>query len=286
MKLTRRRLSVAGARPPAVELHDIALAYRLCRNRSGSLQDHVFSLMRRQLSYEDLWALNGVSFSVQPGELVAVIGPNGAGKTTLLKVIARVLPPTRGRVVVRGMIAPMIELGAGFNAELTGLENILLYGSILGHDPAHLRRRAPAIAEYANLTSFLDVPLRSYSSGMLGRLAFAIATEGEPEVLLVDEVLAVGDESFRHRSEERISQIIERGTAVLLVTHALEMASALADRAIWVDSGRIIEQGATDSVIARYRAAAAAGIAAERSGSSSAMPAEPSVSLMSRRVCT
>jgi ABC-type polysaccharide/polyol phosphate transport system ATPase subunit len=243
----------------AIELTDVALAYRLCRNRTPSLQEHIFGLLRRQISYEQHWALGGVSLSVHPGELVAMIGPNGAGKTTLLKVIARVLPPTRGRVIVRGRIAPMIELGAGFNAELTGAENILLYGAVLGHQPSELRRHLADIAAFAELEDYLDVPLRSYSSGMLGRLAFAIATWEEPEVVLVDEVLAVGDESFRQRSEERIARIIGRGAAVVLVTHALEMALDLADRVVWLDHGRVVEQGAPARVIANYRSASRAG---------------------------
>jgi ABC-type polysaccharide/polyol phosphate transport system ATPase subunit len=247
----RTRRAEPGA-PPAIEVHDAALVYRLARNRSPSLQEHVFSLLKRQVTYEQLWALNGVSLAVARGELLVVIGPNGAGKTTLLKLIGRVLPPTSGRVVVRGLVAPMIELGAGFNAELTGLENIMLYGAILGHDLGYLRRHADAIAEFARLEEFMDVPLRCYSSGMLARLAFAIATEGRPDVLLVDEILAVGDEAFRHKSEERIERVMGEGTAVVLVTHALQMASALADRAIWLDHGRIMATGLPDDVITAY----------------------------------
>lgn len=257
LRRSRPRLSrVRSMAAPAVEVHDLGLAYRLVRNRSPSLQEHIFSLLRRQVSYERLWALDGVSLSVAPGELLAVIGPNGAGKTTLLKVMGRVLPPTSGRVVVRGLVAPMIELGAGFNAELTGVENILLYGSILGHSVRYLRRRIDAIASFARLEEFMDVPLRCYSSGMLGRLAFAIATEGKPDVLLVDEILAVGDEAFRRSSEERIDQVMAEGTAVVLVTHSLELVSQLADRAVWLERGKIVSSGLPDDVIHAYRVSA------------------------------
>jgi ABC-2 type transport system ATP-binding protein len=253
---TRASLLAPLSLPPAIEVHDAALAYRLVRNGSSSLQEHIVSLLRRQVRYERLWALDGVSLSVAAGELLVVVGPNGAGKTTLLKLIGRVLPPTRGRVVVRGLVAPMIELGAGFNSELTGLENILLYGSILGHSVRHLRRRADAIASFARLEEFMDVPLRCYSSGMLARLAFAIATDGHPDVLLVDEILAVGDEAFRQASEERIERVMSEGTAVMLVTHALDMAAELADRAIWLDHGKIMASGRPDEVIHAYRVSA------------------------------
>jgi ABC-type polysaccharide/polyol phosphate transport system ATPase subunit len=261
----RRGRGPRGAALPAIEVHEAALAYRLARNRSPSIQEHVFSLLKRQVSYERLWALKGVSLSVARGELVVVVGPNGAGKSTLLKLIGRVLPPTQGRVLVRGLVAPMIELGAGFNAELTGLENIMLYGAILGHDLGYLRRRAAAIVEFAQLGEFMDVPLRCYSSGMLARLAFAIATEGQPDVLLVDEILAVGDEAFRHKSEERLAQVMGEGTAVVLVTHSLPMAAELADRAVWLEHGQIMTSGSPNDVIAAYRGSVeCAGAQAER----------------------
>jgi ABC-2 type transport system ATP-binding protein len=238
---------------PAVEVQEVALAYRLPRNQPATVQELAISLFRRQLTYERLWALDGVSLSVYPGELQAVIGPNGAGKTTLLKVIGRVLPPAQGRVIVRGLVAPMIELGAGFHGELTGLENIVGYGSMLGHDPRWMRSQAEPIAEWADLSDFLDVPLRSYSSGMLARLAFAVATVGRPDVLLIDEVLSVGDEAFRARSQERLEELIGDGTAVILVTHALELAVARAGRALWLDRGRPMASGAPAEVVEAYR---------------------------------
>jgi ABC-2 type transport system ATP-binding protein len=235
-----------------MEIVDVALAYRLARDRAGTVAELAIKSIRRQVRYERLWALDGVSFTVAPGETLAVIGPNGAGKSTLLKVLARVLPPERGRVIVRGHVSPIIELGAGLNPELTGLENTVLYGALLGHDPRWLRAHGSQIAAYAGLADFMDVPLRCYSSGMIARLAFAVATLGDPDVLLVDEVLAVGDEAFRQRSAARIDELVSGGTAVVLVTHSLEVARARADRVLWLDHGRPRALGDPDEVIDAY----------------------------------
>jgi ABC-2 type transport system ATP-binding protein len=239
-----------------IEVSSASLAYRLSRSGAASIKEVAVRALRRQLQFEHLWAVRDVSFTVERGAILAVIGANGAGKTTLLKLLARVLPPTEGRVVVRGMVAPLIALGAGFNSELTGRENILLYGSILGHEPRRMKAGAAAIAEWADLTDFLDVPLRSYSSGMLARLGFAIATAVDPSILLVDEVLSVGDEVFRRRSAERISRMIEAGTAVVLVTHDLDTVERMAHEAIWLDHGSVVLRGRPADVVAAYRARA------------------------------
>jgi ABC-type polysaccharide/polyol phosphate transport system ATPase subunit len=172
-----------------------------------------------------------------------------------MKVVARVLPPTAGRVVVRGHVAPLIELGAGFHPDLTGYENLLLYGTILGHDPRELRRNAGEIAEWAEVREFMDVPVRSYSSGMLTRLGFAIATWAEPDILVVDEVLAVGDERFQERSSQRIVGLLHRGTAVLFVSHAMEKIRELAERVLWLDHGNAVMLGEPDEVVDAYIAA-------------------------------
>jgi ABC-2 type transport system ATP-binding protein len=238
---------------PAIEIHDLSLAYRLAHNRPGSVQELAISFLKRQVHYERLWALDGVTLSVDPGELVAVVGPNGAGKTSLLKVIGRVLPPADGRVIVRGLVAPLIELGAGFNSELTGYENLVIYGALLGHEPRWMREQADEIAAWADLEDFMDVPVRAYSSGMIARLAFAVATVGSPDVLLVDEVLAVGDEAFRARSQERLEAMIGAGTAVVLVTHGLEVVEERADRAVWLDRGRVRAQGPPGDIVDAYR---------------------------------
>jgi len=240
---------------PVVQADAVALEYRLARQRTGSAKEFAIRLLRRQVTYERLRALDGVSFRVDPGEVLGVVGHNGAGKSTLLKIVARVLPPSGGRVVVRGTVAPMIELGAGFNAELTGRENVVLYGTLLGRAAADMRRRAAAIAEWAGVTDFLDVPVRSYSTGMLARLGFAVATDVRPDLLIVDEVLSVGDQEFQARSSARITQMMAAGAAVVLVSHDLDAVGALAHRVLWLDHGRVKQLGPADAVLAAYRGA-------------------------------
>lgn len=239
---------------PAIEVRDASLAYRLSRNSAGSFKEFTIRLLRRQVHFEQFWALRGVTFEVHAGEVLGVIGPNGAGKSTLMKLLARVLPPTDGRVIIRGSVAPMIELGAGFNAELTAHENIILNGTLLGRTPAEMRQRAGAIAEWAGLTDFLDVPIRNYSTGMLARLGFAVATDSKPDILVVDEVLSVGDASFQRKSRERIEGLIGEGAAVVLVSHALDTVAEVTDRTLWLDHGNTVALGETSTVLAEYRA--------------------------------
>ena len=237
----------------AIVATDLQLAYRLARNRAGTFKEYALQVLRRQVQYENLLALKGVSFEANYGEVLGVIGPNGAGKSTLMKIVARVLPPTGGRIVVRGSVAPMIELGAGFNPELTAYENIVLYGTLLGRHPDWMRDRAQEIAEWAELTEFMDVPVRSYSSGMLARLGFSIATDTDPQVLVVDEVLSVGDESFQQRSMLRMQKLIRGGAAVVFVSHDLNKVGEIADRVMWLDHGRIVRLGDPGEVIGEYR---------------------------------
>jgi ABC-type polysaccharide/polyol phosphate transport system ATPase subunit len=237
-----------------VDVRDAALAYRRTRHRVSSLKQTAIDTIRRRMAYEQFFALNGVSMQINRGETVAIIGRNGAGKSTLLKVVARVLPPTRGRVIVRGHVAPMIELGAGFNPELTGAENILLYGSLLGRTPKAMRDRIEAIAEWADLREHLDIPVRAYSSGMVARLAFATATDVQPDLLLIDEVLSVGDEDFQTRSKERTQTLMNSGAAVLLVTHDLSAVRQMATRAIYLDHGVPKAAGDPETVIQTYLA--------------------------------
>ena len=236
-----------------VNVENVTLAYRLARNQAGTLKEFAFQLLKRQVRYEKLWAVDGVSFQVQRGEVFALIGPNGAGKTTLMKVVARVLPPTSGRVIVRGSVAPMISLGAGFNPELTGFENIVLYGTLLGREPQDMRDSVDRIADWAGLSEFMDVPVRAYSSGMLARLGFSIATDVDPDVLVVDEVLAVGDQAFQKKSFDRMHALMNGGTAVLLVSHALDKVEEMADRVMWMDKGIVKMVGDPDEVVATYK---------------------------------
>jgi ABC-type polysaccharide/polyol phosphate transport system ATPase subunit len=243
----------------AIELTDVSLAYRLPHDRAGSLKEHALHLLRGRITYEELLALDQLSLSVSRGEILGVIGPNGAGKSTMMKVTARVLPPTRGRVVVRGRIAAMIELAAGLDLELTTAENIVLYGALLGRDPREVRGRVGPILEWAGLEGLGDVPVRTFSSGMLARLGFAVSVDSDPEVLLVDEVLAVGDEAFQRRSLERVLELVCRGTTVVLVSHALSMVEEVASSAAWLDHGRLMRSGNPSEVVMAYRRSLEAG---------------------------
>lgn len=236
-----------------IDAREVGLAYRLSRNRAGTFKEFAIQAMKRQVEHERLWAVRGVSFEVRAGEVFGVIGPNGAGKSSLMKIVARVLPPTEGRVIVRGSVAPMIELGAGFNPELTAHENIVLYGTLLGRTPEFMRERVEAILAWAELLDFADVPTRSFSTGMLARLGFAVATDVQPEVLVVDEVLSVGDEAFQAKSRSRIVQMIESGTAVVLVSHTLNLVSEVATRAMWMDHGAPRLIGPAPEVVEAYR---------------------------------
>jgi ABC-type polysaccharide/polyol phosphate transport system ATPase subunit len=240
---------------PVIEISDASLAYRMARSPSSTLKEYMIKLIKGQVSYEKFWAVRGVSLSVSEGEVFAVVGPNGAGKSTLMKMIARVLPPTAGRVIVRGSVAPLIELGAGFNPDLTGHENIVLYGSLLGRSDKEMRVRSTEIAAWAGLTDFLDVPIRSYSTGMLARLGFAVATDVQHEVLIVDEVLSVGDAAFQQKSKHRILSMIEAGCSVVFVSHDLGSVLEIADRVMWLDHGEIKMVGDPAEVVAAYQGA-------------------------------
>ncbi|MFO7547444.1 MAG: ATP-binding cassette domain-containing protein [Acidimicrobiia bacterium] len=236
-----------------IEAHDVSVAYLMSHDRAGTIKEFTFQVLKRQVHTEKFWAVKHVSFEVRRGETLALIGPNGAGKTTMMKVIARVLPPTSGRVVVRGVVAPMIALGAGFNHELNAIENIVLFGTLLSRDPDEMRERAAEIGEWAELTEFMDVPIRSYSSGMLARLGFAVAADVDPDVIVVDEVLSVGDESFQRKSYDKMQQLMSGGTAVLLVSHALDKVEEMADRVIWMDRGEVRMLGDPAEVVEAYR---------------------------------
>lgn len=237
-----------------VEVTDISLAYRRTRHRVSSLKQTAIDTIKRRMAYEEFLALNGISFQIARGETISVIGRNGAGKSTLLKVIARVLPPTTGRVLVRGHVAPMIELGAGFNPELTGAENIVLYGTLLGRTPKEMRGRIEAIADWAGLTEHLDIPIRAYSSGMTARLAFATATDTTPDLLLIDEILSVGDEDFREKSAARTVELMNSGCAVLLVSHDLDAVKRMSTKAIYLENGIQKDSGNPIEVIEAYLA--------------------------------
>lgn len=237
---------------PVIELIDASVSYMIRHGASPTLKETVIQSFKRESHDVEVKAMQNMSFTLNPGEVLAVVGRNGAGKSTLLKVLARVLPPTTGRVIVRGSVSPMIELGAGFNGELTGIENIVLYGTLLGRTPKEMRERAGEIAEWAGLADSINLPLRTYSSGMVARLAFSIATDTVSDLVLIDEVLSVGDSEFKDKSKKRMKSLIDSHATVVLVTHDMDSARKLASKALWIDHGRVMKYGEVNSVIDAY----------------------------------
>ena len=235
-----------------IELTNASVTYRIRHGASPTLKETIIKSIKREKHDVEVKALNGMSFSVKSGEVLAVVGRNGAGKSTLLKLLARVLPPTTGRVQVSGTVAPMIELGAGFNGELTGRENVILYGTLLGRTPKEMESRVSRIAEWADLEDSIDLPLRTYSSGMVAKLAFSVATDEKSDVILVDEVLSVGDAEFQERSKARMRELFKGDAAVVLVTHDAQSVRELATKAIWIDHGQVMKYGEVNSVLDAY----------------------------------
>ena len=229
-----------------------SLVYRGGRSFRGLLSNVFTKNARPRTDTAEFWALRDLSFEISAGESVAFIGDNGAGKSSLLKLIARILEPTSGRLTVHGRVAALLELGAGFHSDLTGRENVFLNGAILGLDSSDIARKFDEIVAFAELERFIDIPVRNYSSGMLVRLGFSVATAFQPDILLVDELLAVGDQAFRSRCMQRIRHIQQAGATVILVSHDLNATRKICQRSIWVDKGRIIADGDTDLVTASY----------------------------------
>lgn len=249
----RRSQQLAPAPLPHVVLDGVGVRFRLHYEKAMTLKETLIRFVRRKAGYRDFWALKNVSFVIEPGEAVGILGRNGAGKSTLLKVIAGVFEPTEGKRIVRGRIAPLIELGAGFNAELTGRENVFLNGAVLGRSRAEMQARYQGIVDFAELHDFMDVPIKNYSSGMYARLGFAIATDVDADILLIDEVLGVGDEAFQRKCAARIAAHVSSGKTVLLVSHAAESVEAICQRAIVIWDGHVVFSGPTAEAIAEYR---------------------------------
>jgi ABC-type polysaccharide/polyol phosphate transport system ATPase subunit len=231
----------------------INFSYRVLTNHQSSLKTLFKDFVNRKVRVENYQALKDLSFSVTNGETVAIIGKNGAGKSTLLKLLAQVVPPTSGQLKVIGSVAPMIELGAGFNPELTGRENIIFYSALLGRDIKEVRARVEEIADWAGVLDHMDHQLRTFSSGMIARLAFSTATDQVPDLLLIDEVLSVGDGEFALKSKKRMQEIITSGATVILVSHDLVTVAQLANRVIWLEKGAIKMVGNPTEVIAAYQ---------------------------------
>jgi len=236
-----------------IKAENIDFAYRVLNNHQSSLKTLFRDFVNRKVRIENYQALSGLSFSVEKGETFAIIGKNGAGKSTLLKLLANVVPPTKGKLKITGTVAPMIELGAGFNPELTGRENVVFYSALLGRDVKKVKQRVDQIVDWAGVSDHLDYQLRTFSSGMIARLAFATATDEVPDLLLIDEVLSVGDGEFAQKSRKRMQEIISSGTTVVLVSHDLVTVAELADRVLWLENGKLKKIGDPKEVIAAYQ---------------------------------
>jgi len=240
-----------------IEVRDLWKQYRRPHIKITSLKEAVVAFLRGQTGYTEFWALEEVSFAVAPGEAVGVIGPNGSGKSTLFAIIARVLEPTKGKVKVAGKVCPLLELGTGFHPELSGRDNVYLNASLLGLSHGETRARYDSIVEFAELPEVMDAPVKTYSTGMLVRLGFSVAVHMDPEVLLIDEVLSVGDEHFQHKSFARMREFKEAGKTIFVVSHDLAAVERLCERSLWVQGGKLMMDGPSPQVIQAYREAVA-----------------------------
>lgn len=239
--------------PMAVEVKDVTMIFNMASESLGSLKEYFISLARHKLFFEEFRALKNISFDVHRGEVVGLVGTNGSGKSTMLKIIAGVLEPSEGEVKVHGNIAPLIELGAGFDPELSARENIYLNGALLGYTKEFIDANFDGIIEFAELKDFVDMPLKNFSSGMVARIAFAIATITEPDILIVDETLSVGDVFFQQKCERRIQHFIESGdVTVLFVSHSMEQVERICQRAVWIEKGDLRMDGPVDEVCKAY----------------------------------
>ena len=236
----------------AIEVDNVSMKFNLSREKVDSLKDYIFKTIKREIQYNEFWALKNVSFSVEKGARVGILGLNGAGKSTLLKVISGVFKPTEGHVDKHGKMVPLLELGAGFDPQYTGKENIYLYGAMLGYTKKFIDSKYDEIVEFSELQKFMDVPVKNYSSGMKSRLGFSIATVVEPKILILDEVLSVGDAKFRKKSEKKIMSMFDSGVTVLFVSHSLEQVQRLCNKAMILEKGKLIAYGDIDPISEQY----------------------------------
>lgn len=241
-----------GSNEFAVRVDHVSMRFNMSREKVDSIKEYLIKMAKRQLFFEEFWALKNVSLEIKRGEVFGLVGLNGAGKSTLLKVVAGVLKPTTGTVSVEGTIAPLIELGAGFDADLTARENVYMNGAVLGYNKAYMEQRYQEIMDFAELWDFADVPVKNFSSGMYARLGFAIATLVKPEVLIVDEILGVGDFKFQEKCKNRIRELMGGGTTVLMVSHSNDTIRTFCNRVAWLENGQVKEIGPADEVCAHY----------------------------------
>ncbi|MEE1321706.1 MAG: ABC transporter ATP-binding protein [Acutalibacteraceae bacterium] len=236
----------------AIEVKNVSMLFHLNKERVDNAKEYFVRLLTRKLSYTEFWALRDISFKIEKGDRVGVLGFNGAGKSTLLKTIAGVLKPTMGSVKVSGVIAPMLELGAGFDMNYSGAENIYLYGTTMGFSRKFIEEKYNEIVEFSELGEFIDAPLKSYSSGMKSRLGFSIATAVKPDILILDEVLSVGDAAFREKSEQRVLDMMKDGVTVLFVSHSADTVKRICNKAIILSKGQLIAEGDVDEICDIY----------------------------------
>ncbi len=236
----------------AIQVENVSIEFNLSKERIDTLKDYIIKLFNRKLQFKRFYALKDISFTLNKGDRLGILGLNGAGKSTLLKVIAGVYKPTSGSVKKEGVLAPLLELGAGFENEYTARENIFLYGSILGYPKKLLQSKFDEIIEFAELKDFVDVPIKNYSSGMRSRLGFSISTMVEPDILILDEVLSVGDSKFQQKSENRIMKMFDKGATVLFVSHSLEQVQRLCNKAMILDHGKLLAFGNIEDIAPKY----------------------------------
>ena len=240
----------------AISVENVSMMFNLNRDKVMGIKEYVVKALKRQLYFDEFWALRDVSFKVKQGEILGILGLNGSGKSTLLKLIAGVFRPTTGKITVKGEVAPLLELGAGFDYEFSAKENVFMNGAMFGHPPAHMQGLYNEIMDFAELWEFENVPLKNFSSGMQARLGFAVATAVDPDVLIVDEILGVGDHRFAQKCEGRIAELISGGATVLLVSHSAETVRALCTRAMILSKGHMIHIGDVDEILDIYQGVA------------------------------
>ncbi len=236
-----------------IEVRDVTMEFNMSNVKVDSLKEYFVRLAKHELFFNSFLALKGVSFDVARGDVLGIVGLNGSGKSTMLKIISGIMKPTTGTVTVNGTISPLIELGAGFDADLTARENIYLNGSILGHSKEFMDSVFDDVVEFSELHEFLDTPTKNFSSGMQARLGFAIATVVRPDILIVDEVLSVGDYKFQQKCEKRIREMMANDTTVIIVSHSNDLIESLCNKALWLEKGKVVEYGEAKEVCAHYR---------------------------------
>lgn len=231
-----------------IKVDQVGMKFNLNQEKVDNLKEYVIKLLKRELKYNEFWALKDISFEVKEGDRVGILGLNGAGKSTLLKIVSGVLKPTEGKVTTKGKIVPLLELGAGFDSQYTGKENIYLYGAMLGYTKDFIDEKYEEIVNFSGIQKFMDVPVKNYSSGMKARLGFSIATVVEPEILILDEVLSVGDKKFKKKSEKKIMSMFDTGVTVLFVSHSLPQVKRICNKAILLENGHLIAAGSVEEV--------------------------------------